>query len=129
MRRRKFIQISAYGAAAVSISLLDGCTQKPINPAIAQPQFLSHIFDKKTMLETGQAYLKQVPSENNKNKLADLLLKNSAITEGSDPSFARSFFDKKIHDDFAKAKTVIVKGWVLSVTEARQCALFSLIQK
>lgn len=32
-----------------------------------------------------------------------------------------------IRKDFATGQTVIVKGWVLSVTEARQCALFSLL--
>jgi hypothetical protein len=29
--------------------------------------------------------------------------------------------------DFADGHTVLVDGWVLSVTEARQCALFSLL--
>ena len=29
--------------------------------------------------------------------------------------------------DFADSRTVLVDGWVLSVTEARQCALFSLL--
>jgi hypothetical protein len=31
-----------------------------------------------------------------------------------------------IHTDFLTDKTLIINGWVLSVTEARQCALFSL---
>jgi hypothetical protein len=32
-----------------------------------------------------------------------------------------------VRSDFAEGRTVVVHGWVLSVTEARQCALFSLL--
>jgi hypothetical protein len=128
MKRRKFIQISAYSTAAITVPLLNGCTEKPINAALVQPQFLSHIFDAKTMLETGQIYLKERPDENNKTKLADILTSNSSVRPTSGASSVRSYFDKKIHDDFASGKTVIVNGWILSLTEARQCALFSLIR-
>jgi hypothetical protein len=34
--------------------------------------------------------------------------------------------DDTVHEDFASGRTVVVDGWVLAVTEARQCALFSL---
>ena len=33
---------------------------------------------------------------------------------------------QQVRDDFAAGRTVVVDGWVLSATEARQCALFSL---
>ena len=32
-----------------------------------------------------------------------------------------------VRRDFETGRTVLVNGWVLSVTEARQCALFSLL--
>ena len=32
-----------------------------------------------------------------------------------------------VADDFARGPVVLVQGWVLSATEARQCALFSLL--
>jgi hypothetical protein len=32
-----------------------------------------------------------------------------------------------IQRDFAEGRTVLLDGWVLSVTEARQCALYSLL--
>jgi hypothetical protein len=35
--------------------------------------------------------------------------------------------DRQVTDDFAAGRTAVVDGWVLSVTEARQCALFSLL--
>ena len=33
-----------------------------------------------------------------------------------------------VHDDFDDGRTVVVDGWILSATEARQCALYSLTQ-
>jgi hypothetical protein len=32
-----------------------------------------------------------------------------------------------VRRDFDTGRTVLVNGWVLSATEARQCALFSLL--
>jgi hypothetical protein len=32
-----------------------------------------------------------------------------------------------VDGDFAAAHVVVVNGWVLSVTEARQCALYSVL--
>jgi hypothetical protein len=34
--------------------------------------------------------------------------------------------DTAVQRDFAAGRTVMLDGWVLAVTEARQCALFSL---
>ena len=34
----------------------------------------------------------------------------------------------QITDDYNKGNTVMIDGWILSRIEARQCALFSLIQ-
>jgi len=32
-----------------------------------------------------------------------------------------------VRRDFETGRTVLVNGWVLAATEARQCALFSLL--
>ena len=32
-----------------------------------------------------------------------------------------------VRRDFETGRTVLVNGWILSVNEARQCALFSLL--
>jgi hypothetical protein len=39
----------------------------------------------------------------------------------------RSTVSDLVRDDFAGGRTIVIDGWVLSVTEARQCALFSLL--
>ena len=128
MKRRIFIKFSAYTAAAVAIPALNACNQKPINTAIAAPQFLKHFLDSKAIIETGHAYLKQVPSENNKNKLSDLLTSDASLRSTSDTKTVFSYFDKKTRQDFEAGKITVVDGWVLSVTEARQCALFALAE-
>jgi hypothetical protein len=36
--------------------------------------------------------------------------------------------ENKVENDFKTGKIAVIKGWVLSLTEARQCALFSILQ-
>ena len=127
--RRVFIKLSAASAAAVSMYLLTGCKSLPLGKDIATPDFLSRILEKNTILETGQAYLEQTPDENKTDNVIDLLLDDGAIDSSSDAETIHTFFVQKIHDDFEKGNTVMVKGWILSLTEARQCALFFLLQK
>ena len=38
----------------------------------------------------------------------------------------RSSVEDAVRADFAAGRVIVVRDWVLSVTEARQCALFSL---
>jgi hypothetical protein len=128
MKRRNFIQLSAFATAAISLPLLHSCSPSLNEQAMAQPLFLSRLFDENTIKETGKAYLKNASSENNKNKLVQLLAGNNNIINSTDEKPIHQYLDKKIHDDFETGNTVLVKGWVLAVTEARQCALFSLIQ-
>jgi len=127
VKRRQFIKLSALSAGAFSIPFLHGCNSTSFNKAVAQPLFLSRIFDAKTMQATGLAYIKQKPAEDSKSKLAYLLADNS-INETTDAKTVHTFYDNKVKDDFTSLKTVIVNGWVLAVTEARQCALYSLTQ-
>ena len=95
---------------------------------MGQPVFLSRLFDENTIREAGKTYLKKMPAENDDNKLIELLAGNSSIADSSDEKLIHQYLDEEIKQDFEEGKTVLVKGWVLSVTEARQCALFSLIK-
>ena len=99
MKRRKFILLSV--AATGAITFPAAC--KPGKP---MPEMLSSLTDKKTLREIGHEYLKQYPAE--KNQLQDLIV------------------PQNVQSDFSKGNIVVIKGWVLSVTEARQCALLTL---
>ncbi|HVX51619.1 MAG TPA: hypothetical protein VHB48_15765, partial [Chitinophagaceae bacterium] len=86
------------------------------------------IFDAKTMKAAGEAYIKQVPAEDSRNKLVGMLTGSGNITATTAAPAVHSYYDERTKEDFKALKTVIVSGWVLAVTEARQCALYSLTQ-
>jgi hypothetical protein len=65
------------------------------------------------------------PEENNARVLADVIL---APQPGTVPAALSARLDQQVQDDFARGRTVNVNGWILSVTEARQCALYSMQQ-
>jgi elongation factor P--beta-lysine ligase len=96
---------------------------------LRQPAFLSHICDAKTLREIGQRYKDQFPAQTTQEKLYDQLLTDNngkVISKNSNNSLIVALLDKKIENDFASGRTVVVNGWILSQTEAQQCALFSL---
>ncbi|HEY2726547.1 MAG TPA: hypothetical protein VGI61_05210 [Parafilimonas sp.] len=128
MKGRSFIQLSAFAAAAVSVPLLHSCNASATEQAMSQPHFLSRLFDENMIKDAGKVYLKKTPSENNEDKLMQLLADNNNIANSKDEKAIHQYLDKKIKDDFETGNTVMVKGWILAVTEVRQCALFSLIK-
>lgn len=127
MKRSDFIQLSAFAAAAISLPLLHSCSPAAGERELSTPEFLSRLFDKKTIKEAGKAYLKKNPAENDEDKLIQLLSGNGTIAKSADEKIIHQYLDQKIKEEFSAGKTILVKGWILSVTEARQCALFSLM--
>jgi hypothetical protein len=127
MRRRVFIQMSAYTAAALALPFTNGCTLNSID-IDAQPLFFSHLVDAKTIMETGQAYRKANEKEDDKNELKALLFANTHLSASANDEAIRSMLDNKVKYDFVTGKIAVVNGWVLSLTEARQCALFSILR-
>ena len=123
MERRAFVKLSAYTALVLSVPLLDSCLKPGDNP-LAQPLFFSHIADVKTITDAGLAYRKMDKSEDDKALLMQLL---SGGDPSTDQKAIRAALDDRVKQDFQTNKTVTVSGWVLSVTEARQCALFSIL--
>ena len=132
MKRRKFIWLSGLGAVAVSLTSVS-CRSRnhALDKTLAQPLFLSHVCDTKTLKDIGSSYRQKMNSKFSEEELANLLLTDTGgkkIPETSDTLFVQTLLEQKIQKDFQTGNTVTVKGWVLSSTEARQCALFSLAQ-
>jgi len=123
MQRRTFIHLSAYTALALTLPFVDGCSPSPESIA-SQPFLFSHLADKNTINEAGLAYRKQFPKENDKATLRILLIGNNSP---KDNSSIEKQLDERISDDFKTAKIITAAGWVLSLTEARQCALYSIL--
>lgn len=129
MKRRTFLYLAGASAASLYIPL-SGCNSRYTlsNKAVAQPKFLTHICDEKMIREIGTTYKQQVPDEAGERKLAKLILKDSSdhsIPEATDPTQLTALLNQQVQHDFETGHTVVVAGWVLSQTEARQCALFS----
>lgn len=131
MKRRSFIVGSILSAVGVGVfSFLQWMRNSGTARALAHPKFLSQLCDSRTILSLGRAYLKLKPEETR-----DDVLLNDLLTEKSRRDFfkthdinkAESQIEKKIQCDFATNNIVVVQGWVLSITEARQCAFFSLL--
>lgn len=125
MERKKFIFIAAAGAATIMVPLgLYNCGSPKYDETVATPIVLSTIWDTQTIAEIGGLYRKQYPNEDTEQKLIGIL--SEGISPGkNDLSEALA---TKIGEDFMTGKIVTLDGWILSVTEGRQCALFSLIQ-
>ena len=130
MKRRTFIWLSAVSAASLYIPAV-GCKEasKPVVKALAQPQFLAQFCDEATIREIGNAYKKIRPNEQKATNLERLLLTDTTgrvAANTNDTTNLQTLLQQKITHDFETGQTVIVKGWVLSQTEARQCALYTL---
>jgi len=130
MKRRTFLSLGAASVAVLGTPWFSGCGRNnALHQALAKPQMLAHLCDESGIIEIGKAYVSQAPDESRIEKLTELL---QTATSGSITSSKLSEIDllmiEKSEEDFQKNNTVIVNGWVLSETEARQCALYFLIQ-
>ncbi len=92
------------------------------------PESLVQLFDKKAITGLGVSYRSKHSSENDVSRLRQLLLADSEgkIYDEEEKIALGEMLKKETKNDFETGKTAIVNGWVLSITEARQCALFSL---
>lgn len=70
----------------------------------------------------GALYRRMYPAENSPKRLKSLILRTIGYRPDGEAALA-----KAVCQEFAAERTVLVNGWVLSVTEARQCALYSLV--
>lgn len=131
MKRKTFI-ISA-SAAAVGLPTAYYFLRNKWNqyPVISIPEMLSSFCGEDVLYEIGTGYLSRFTTEADKKKLKEILLagNNGVSIKESDDNVVADMLRKKVQSDFEQEKIIIIKGWILSVTEARQCALFSLNRK
>jgi hypothetical protein len=129
MERRTFFKLSLTSTAA-GFSLL-ACNKNPdLIAALSVPYILSRVSDEKTIKEIGRSYRDKTPDEDDADTLEDLLMTDETgdlFTPSSNISLFSGLINKKIKNDFEAGRVVAVKGWILSVTESRQCALYSFL--
>jgi hypothetical protein len=133
MKRRTFVRLTT--GASVAFYLPNFYCRPKTNDftkTLARPVALQHICDSHTIMEIGKAYQQQAKNENDEAALIKLLSANEQgkpINETMDSNSIAAILNQKIQQDFQQNRIVVANGWVLSVTEARQCALFSLTEK
>jgi len=132
MKRRSFVLVSVLGALGIAVVPLMKWAHRfsGKDKALAQPKVLSLLCDDRTIGILGRAYLKLKPDESCCGTLSNDLLgdtANNVVLENEDMAEVELQIEKRIKRDFETSNTVILKGWVLSITEARQCAFFSIL--
>ncbi|HET6252891.1 MAG TPA: hypothetical protein VFE32_02390 [Puia sp.] len=113
MKRRNFLLLTIAGGIA---AITPFCKSRRPSTTLTQPFFLSAMCDVQTLRKIGTQYRTATPAEASEDALVQLLTTGGGTT---------GQLDNKIKDDFTSGRTVTIDGWVLAVTEARQCALFS----
>ena len=129
MNRRVFFKLGVLGTGAMTIPLLHCRSNDSFSKLLQQPAFLSQICDENVIREIGKAYRKIKPQEDKQGQLINRLMtdeKGKKIASDLTDEKLKTIIDQIIKSDFKKENTINLNGWVLSVTEARQCALFSL---
>ncbi|GAA4465490.1 hypothetical protein GCM10023189_46180 [Nibrella saemangeumensis] len=129
MERRHFLR---YALVAALPAPLLGCGNRHARAdrTLQLPQVLSQLTDEATVRRIGKAYRAQVPTEANQETLTDRLLEGSPaalVIRSFGKSMLGPLLDHKIRRDFKEGRIVVLEGWLLSQTEARQCALYSLV--
>ncbi len=128
MKRREFIGMAAFGAAGAVLPLA-ARGDDPVATMLARPRLLELFEDASLVRALGERYRESAPAEN-----APELLVRALLDELPDhprqkgdhlASQLHRQIDARVQRDFAEGRTVTLQGWILSVTEARQCALFS----
>lgn len=133
MTRRAFV-LSVLGTAAAFFLTQIGCREKVSSKTtvLFMPAFLSLIIDENAIRKIGQAYISFAPNQTTESFLISKLMTDQngkPLSRTLSASNISLVLRKKIEQDFIKGQYLFVDGWVLSETEAQQCALFSLSQK
>lgn len=130
MKRRTFILASSATAVAIAVpwAYIRYENSKWKKEPLMHPLVLSYFCDEETIKKIGRVYRKVVPSEDSHEKLSTLLLSEA---RKADPVISvNTVEDRQLkmlaEEDFKSQNLLILNGWVLSLTEARQCALLSL---
>jgi hypothetical protein len=122
--RRRFLGIVGSLAAATAAS---ACHSEPTTTTadLDRPELLDALgADRVSAL--GRRYREMVPAERAVEPLRDAITRSQPWTARL-PWSAPPPVRELVQRDFEAGRIVTVDGWILSATEARQCALFSLL--
>jgi hypothetical protein len=123
MDRRRFLTAGGISTVALAASGFWSWAPAPLEPEVlARPALCATLGDFASLHALGRRYRAAHPEEDSRDALVGAL--RAKIDPGSSSLHDR--LDAQIRADFARGRIVQLDGWILSVTEARQCALYSL---
>ncbi len=122
MARRRFLAMAALGAVGATLGAAGDAAAMPVR-TLAAPGLLTLLGCERMVLQIGEQYRQLVPDEDDAKVLMQALLLPSQRGLASGPG---ADLAELIRQDFSHGRTVMVDGWILARTEARQCALYSL---
>ena len=131
MSRRRFLVLSgSFGASIVSGCVAPGgwfdSAERSRPPAERLVGLLRH---RSSARNVGEAYLESTPSEAAVDRLVEAILAGLEDDAGALRRTRAELHDqiaRRVEQDFAEEATVCLRGWILSRTEARMCALAAL---
>lgn len=121
MKRRKFLLLTIFGLLIGFVAIWYYKLKSSKYSDLRHPLDLTEICDRKTLINIGNTYRK-LTDENNEKYLEELLLKDAEIHNTE----IKKGLKTKVTEDFNTGNTILIDGWLLSITEARQCALLSI---
>lgn len=122
MHRRQFIETAVVGALALGLPGASSLAAPvPDLHALARPGLLT-MLGEAPVRAIGRRYREGFPEASDA-----AALRTAILVHGESGPAHPGWLQQQIHDDFAAGRTVLLDGWMLSITEARQCALFSLL--
>lgn len=90
---------------------------------LQEPKFLLSICNSEAVIALGKIYREKQIEIFSELKLLKLISNDNSFEQ---ENITEEILQRKIIDDYKNGDTVMVSGWILSKTEAYQCALFSL---
>jgi hypothetical protein len=117
--RRQFLKASLF--AAILGGVASACSDRD-SETVDRPELLTMLGPDRVRA-LGTRYRAQVRAEDS-TRVLHAAIDNARSTLHL--PWPRKSIGETVRDDFTGGRMVLVDGWVLSVTEARQCALFSL---
>ena len=116
MKRRKLLRsLVALSTLSWIPSALQAALPGQSTRDLAFPASLVGLFDPPTLVQLGLAFREQFPLYSDRRSLAREIPEN-----GND-------IDATVTKEFERGDCVQLNGWILSRTEGRQCALYSLL--
>ena len=115
--------VGAAGVAALTVPTWFYFKGATYDPSLAKATILFRIWkDGPELQQIGIRYRELYPEEDRRRKLLRLLTDDKP----EDEKALALAMEQQVQEDYRENRIVMIDGWMLSVTEARQCALFSI---